>query len=419
MSVIGKGANSFKKKDVQEQKSVALGFKKIRFAHKATAGDTVINLASMTAPTEMTSNGFTNPNATEIGRAQIQLFRNNLKLVSSLRGLLIDQLSYVVSSGTTITFLGFTAEDGEIFQGWLDEAPTTSLSAVDGKTIVASGILAAGNTDFNIGTPIPLNQNPAQQIGAVMVFADRGLQYRKVGNVVGGDGDFYEVPVAGGLGTLLRFNASGSDRFITVVSNGVVAERPDGSMTAFLERVQGQVDAMIPTLAALAGVPETNFQTAPNDIDLKQFGDIVTANTAELVSQDVRIDIVEAELAADYTVSAYKNGGAITVDATITTFTEVGPVCPNFNATTGVYTVSSIGDYSFAGGVSLTAGSSVPYVSVNGVKTLGGNSAGGRAIVCGILKNLQIGDTVTLRSETGGTANSDIFGTRFGIFKIK
>ena len=318
MSVIGKGTNSFKKKDVAEQKSIALGFKKIRFAHKSTLGDATINLAALVTPTEMSSNGFTNPTSAEISRSQIQLFRNNLKLVSSLRGLLVDQLSYVVSSGTTITFLDFTAEDGEIFQGWMDEAPTTSLSVVDGKSIVASGILAAGVTDFNIGTPIPLNQNPSQQIGAVMVFADRGLNYRKVGNITSGDGDYIEVPVAGGLGSVIRFNASASDRFITVMSNGVVAERPDGSQTAFLERVQGQIDAMIPTLAAVAGVPTTTFQTAPNNVDLKQFGDTVAANIVNTTLNTTNLTTLQNSINADwssYTPIFQQDGSAASIVA--------------------------------------------------------------------------------------------------------
>jgi hypothetical protein len=108
-----------------------------------------------------------------------------------------------------------------------------------------------------------------------MVYVDRGLQYRKVGNVTGGDGDYIEVPVPGGLGSLIRFDAALVDRFVTVVSNGVVAERPDGSMTAMIENVQGQIDQIVPTVAALAGVPETNFQISPNSVDLKQFGDKV------------------------------------------------------------------------------------------------------------------------------------------------
>ncbi len=304
MAVIGKGTTSFRKKDVAEQKGIALGFKKVRFAHKATAGDTGINLSSLVTPTEMSTYGFVNPSASTIAAAQLNFFRNNLKLVSSLKGLLVDQLSYQVVSSTQINFIDFTAEDGEIFTGWLDEAPTTSLNVVDGRTIIASGTLTAGSTDFNIGTPIVINQNSAQQIGAVMVFADRALQYRKVGNVTGGDGDYIEVPVAGGLGSLIRFSAQNYDRFITVISNGVVAERPDGSMMAAIERAQGQIDAMVPTLAAVAGVPTTTFQTAPNNVDLKQFGDQVVSNTASIAAQAVQI----ASIGQKPSIQLYRNG---------------------------------------------------------------------------------------------------------------
>lgn len=303
MSVIGKGSSSFRKKDVMEQKSIALGFKKIRWAHKATVGDTGINMNALVQPSEMAAYGFTNPTATAIAGANLFTYRSNLKLVSSLRGLLVDQLSYVVNSSTQISFIDFTAEDGEIFTGWIDDSPTTSLSVVDGNQIVASGILLAGQTDFNIGTPIEINKNPASQMGSVMVFADRGLQYRKVGNITSGDGDYIEVPVAGGLGSLIRFNASGSDRFITVVSNGVVAERPDGSMMAAIERVQGQVDAMVPTLAQVAGVPETTFQTGPNNVDLKQFGDEVLNQQATLDNHEARIDTLETATYVDGLIS--------------------------------------------------------------------------------------------------------------------
>lgn len=277
MSLISKGTKSIRKQDVMEQKSVALGFKKVVFAHKANAGETGINLTSLVTPPEMILDGFINPPASTLSRVNIYQYRNNLKLVSSLSGLLIPSLSYKVSSSTYISFNNFTATQDEIFLGYLDEAPATSLSVVDGINIIASGTLLAGETDFNIGTPIEINKNPSQQMGSVMVFADRQLQYRKVGNNPAGSGDYIEVPVVGGLGSLIRFTASGSPRTIVVVSNGVVAERPDGSLAAVVERTQGQIDAMIPYLATLASVPETTFQTAPNNVDLKQFGDKVLA----------------------------------------------------------------------------------------------------------------------------------------------
>jgi hypothetical protein len=275
MSVIARGTKSIRKQDVAEQKTIALSFKKIVFAHQANAGETGINITSLVAPPDMTAKGFVNPSVSSLSKVNIYQNKNNLKVVSSLSGILIPYLSYTVNSSVYIAFNGFTAAQDEVFTCYLDEVPTTSLSVVDGAPIIASGTLLAGQTDFNIGTPIEINKYSTQQIGAVMVYVDRGLQYRKVGNVTGGDGDYIEVPVAGGLGSLIRFDASASDRFVTVVSNGVVAERPDGSMTALIENVQGQIDQIVPTVAALAGVPETNFQISPNSVDLKQFGDKV------------------------------------------------------------------------------------------------------------------------------------------------
>ena len=405
MSVIGKGSSSFRKKDVMEQKSIALGFKKIRWAHKATAGDTGINMNALVQPSEMATYGFTNPTATAIAGANLFTYRSNLKLVSSLRGLLVDQLSYVVNSSTQISFIDFTAEDGEIFTGWIDDSPTTSLSVVDGNQIVASGILLAGQTDFNIGTPIEINKNPASQMGAVMVFADRGLQYRKVGNITSGDGDYIEVPVAGGLGSLIRFNASGSDRFITVVSNGVVAERPDGSMLAAIERVAGQVDAMVPTLAAVAGVPQTNFQTAPNDIDLKQFGDTV-------VSHGQRITALENKKikAAIYQAVSTGVSAATVINYNTMIKDDFGMVVTGVN---WKFTAQDQGFHDISGAISAaTAGTGTAagfHVYVNGSQALllrASDVASGSFSGAGTLY-LNVGDQIDLRlSQNFGSVSS-------------
>jgi hypothetical protein len=73
------------------------------------------------------------------------------------------------------------------------------------------------------------------------------------------------------------------------MSLGVVAEKPNESQLQELERLQGQIDAMVPTLAALAGVPESDFQSAgANNIDLKAFGNQVVQNknNIETLSED-------------------------------------------------------------------------------------------------------------------------------------
>lgn len=58
-----------------------------------------------------------------------------------------------------------------------------------------------------------------------------------------------------------------------------------------IERLQGQIDQMVPVLAAAAGVPESTFQTGPNDVDLKQFGD-------KVLGYDATIATLTASLAA-------------------------------------------------------------------------------------------------------------------------
>jgi len=60
-----------------------------------------------------------------------------------------------------------------------------------------------------------------------------------------------------------------------VTAIGGVVESPTNSTFDEIEKVQGQIDAMIPDLAQATGNPTTNYQAAPNNVDLKQFGSIV------------------------------------------------------------------------------------------------------------------------------------------------
>jgi hypothetical protein len=105
-------------------------------------------------------------------------------------------------------------------------------------------------------------------------------QFRNTNNsAITLDGNYYEVNNGSGTGQVIRFNnaPSGQDDSILVVSNGLLAYNPDGSALQQIEVLAGKIDAMVPTLADLAGVPETNFQAIPSNVDLKSFGDTVLA----------------------------------------------------------------------------------------------------------------------------------------------
>lgn len=274
MAVTGKNTLTLRKRDLSNEKAVSVGFSKLQAWHKATAGETGIDLLSLNFPSEITSAA--QPSLSKLSGAQLRKYAANVTVTSSLRGILMRGLAYTIPNATRINFKDFTAEQDEIFEIVLDHETSTELTLVDGSKIAATGDLADGVTDFNVGVPFTINENPNTQIGNVLVFRNGFIQFRNPGNGTTG-GNYQEVDPGGGLGIIIRFNDApvGSDDAIIVTSNGIVAERPVVSQQADIEHVQGQVDAMIPTLAALAEVDETDFQAAPNNIDLKAFGDEV------------------------------------------------------------------------------------------------------------------------------------------------
>jgi hypothetical protein len=281
MAITGNNTLSIRKKDLANQKSIAVGFKRTVFAHKASAGETGISVGNLVTPTELSGMGFTQPTFSEIASGQMKAFRNNVKIVSSSKGLLMDFLSYNIKSATEIEWVGFTADQDEIFVVEIDHNARTGVRMVDAAPLVATGVLAAGSQDFSVGMPFAINKYPSMQVGAVTVYEDGVQVYRNTGNATAApsaDGNYQEVDAGNGYGSLIRFNTTEAyDRNITVISTGLLVEKPNDSQLAEIEAVQGQVDRLVETVAALAGVPETDFQAAPSQIQLKQFGDRVLA----------------------------------------------------------------------------------------------------------------------------------------------
>jgi hypothetical protein len=263
MSTLGKGIRSIRKKDLQTQKSMGVGVKKLVFYHKATAGDTTINLTALSMPSELSSIGKVNPSVASLSGARLAFFQDNLVLVSSLKGVLMPG-SFIITSSTQIQ-LQYTASANEIFIGYIDNIIQSSLRAVDARTTNVTTTLSVGTTDVAVGDPFVTNLYPTQQIGAVLVFRNGVLQMRNTNNAtaaVGADGNYQEVPSAGPTGNTIRFNipAAGPNAdAIIIVSNGALVERPTDSQMAYIESIAGQVSSMIPVLADAAGVSTSTF----------------------------------------------------------------------------------------------------------------------------------------------------------------
>lgn len=278
--VDGKNGRVLTGLQVKESRVPALGFKKVSFLHSASAGDTVIDLTALSAPALATSNGYIAPSVTDLTAQNLKQFKENFKLISNGQAL-TQFVDYKVIGAAKIELL-FEAQEGQIFEGVLDYAPRTGVSLLDAQPLVVTGVLLAGQTDFNVGTAFQLNKFPSQQVGAVAVYVDSQLVYRNTGNNAFGtgvDGDYQEVNAGGGQAVVIRFQADlTQDRNITVMSVGSLVERPDGSQIAMMEVLQGQIDAMIPVLADAADVSEASLQGAPNNVNLKAFGDRVLTN---------------------------------------------------------------------------------------------------------------------------------------------
>jgi len=279
MSLIGKNTLSYRKKDVLEQKESGTAYERLIFAHKAGAGETGINLTALVQPSEMAALGFVNPNISDLLAAKMLFHKKNLTVVSSVQGILIQDLQYTVPTNQRIAFQGFTSSLDEIFTCIIESSVKDGLNVVDSTPIISTGMLAAGQTQYNVGVPFQVGKYINHQVGAVMVFLDGVQQFRNSNNSsVNLDGNYYEIAAGSGLGSIVQFNAVDdiNDRSVLIIGENA-AERPTGSMMAVIETIAGQMDQVIPTVAALAGVPETNFQAAPNNVDLKNFGDRVVA----------------------------------------------------------------------------------------------------------------------------------------------
>ena len=86
----------------------------ITFAHKASSFSPHIDLANLTTPPEFAAQGFANPDPTTV--YFLRLFKQNVSIVSSFKGELVNYSDYEFNSANVISLLGgLTTEPGEIF----------------------------------------------------------------------------------------------------------------------------------------------------------------------------------------------------------------------------------------------------------------------------------------------------------------
>lgn len=303
----GKGTKSVRKSQQGNDVIPSVGFLNTVAKHKATLGQTVINLGSLTTPTEATALGFIQPSGGTLAAMDLQRYKNNVKVQSTLRGLMDNPLDYRVTGQSQIT-LNVAAFEDEIFTIMIESQPRSGINLVAAQPKVQSYMLPVGQTDIPAGV-YTVNKNPGEDVGEFMVIVDRVLQYRNTGNGTSG-GDYQE------LTGIIRLNDADlvNVRKVTMVWVGALVDNPQDSQLALIQTLSGQIDAMVPTLAALAGVSQNVFQVAPNDPDLVAFG-------AEVIAQAARILALENPPACELHIDTGNGHGS--TNTRIRRFTNV------------------------------------------------------------------------------------------------
>jgi len=269
MSIQGKNSKSYKKKNVQKQNNPHTGFKNIAFAHQfAAAGETFIPFNSLLTPPAWSESGLVNPTANALLGANLQAFRPNVTVSSSARGL-IQKEEYIVHNNR-IEFKNIVSLINEVFEVECADIMITGNLIVDTTRIRVEDTLDPGEDEFPIGYEVNTMDED------IIVFRDGQQMFRDDNNAGDNSGNYYYIdPTNSGKSSLIKFNIPAGlvADAILVVSIGHIVDAPNVSTFAQIDYLAGQLDAIVPTVAANAGVPESNFRANPNRIDLRQFGE--------------------------------------------------------------------------------------------------------------------------------------------------
>lgn len=302
---IGKNALHVGKKEVATLKAQPLLSKNLMFAHKATLGQTVIDLTNLSTPSEMLANGFVQASTSDILAARLGSTRARLKLVSSLRGALIDYFDYNLPSSSTIV-MSDELEENEVIVGRFES--NSDLIPVSGERVVKTYTLGIGQTTLNLGQEYKVGRFIDQNVGAITVFAGGFQVYRNTLNSdTNLDKQYYEVDSGNGYGTLLEFNVPPISFPIEVTVDFGYRSISDSNALGTLESLQGSMIKIATDLANLGGTSLSDYLSAnPSEIERRTFGDQVLANTKKLELYNT------TQTLSEYTKTKWQYKGPIT-----------------------------------------------------------------------------------------------------------
>lgn len=278
---------SILREDVPESRQLAKTIKTLVFKHEATAGQTLIDLNNLTAPTSALANGFPQPTAGELSAANLMANKKNFRLKSS-RGVELEQYEdFIITGNMRVQLIGNIADlggalAGEIFTGYISPVVTNAYPTTDAQLKKKTYTLPAGQTVLNLGLTykVGVGLTTGEQVGALDVILDGVEQFRNVGNAAASpsaDGNYQEVDAGNGTGTTIQFNVAAAYDRTVIVKFGVVAAG-DYSLISDMEAMMGSLMQVAQDAATEFDYPLSRYLTAnPSAAERRAFGDAVLA----------------------------------------------------------------------------------------------------------------------------------------------
>lgn len=302
MGTTAKEDISTTKKELVSSKGIVFAPRAIQFAHQFIGGESSLNLLSLITPSLLAGNGFVNATSQEIAAANLSVFGKNLK-ISLSRGLELKPYIHYLIVNNNIVFIGALKDAGgaladEIMFGEIQMASGNAQIVGDVKFVRGTVEVAIGQTTVNLGERYKVNENSADQVGAVKITRNGLAIYRNIGNVVASplaDGNYQEVDSGNGYGVSIMLNvAPVGQSDIIEFEIGVQLSSGDLALWDSFQRLQGSVLALSQDAAQefYGDQDYTRYLTvAPSDLERKAYGDSIITNRA---ASNLRISALES-----------------------------------------------------------------------------------------------------------------------------
>lgn len=268
----GKENFTLEKQENGNERFPVVGVRGINFAHESPGGETNIPYNNLILPSDYASSGFSNPSYNFLAEQALNRFKGQVLITSSL-GYPIQKSEYVVGA-TSIEFKNYVTSPDEILEVSINGAISGGQVLGDIRTYKIPGEIADTLDEFDMGIEVNINNFMflVHRDGEQMFQADNN-------DSSGATGNFYILdPDNDGMGSTIKFfDPAVGNEGIMVSSIGGVIDSPSVSTFQEIDYLAGQLDVVIPTVAALAGVPESNFRAAPNNVNIAAFNNRVTA----------------------------------------------------------------------------------------------------------------------------------------------